>query len=171
MSKRKSFKETLIMSSLIVILLSMTHCAVKTDSLPALPKDILGITIGMSKNEAQKRLEAIARVEREGRKSGELWQLNDNPHFRHIAIAYDKENRVRFVTGLVDKETVKERIRFADVGDLSLARHEVTEPHYRYTWNVPATDSSPSQIIMLYGDDKELVTIYSLAKKNEPGLK
>jgi hypothetical protein len=49
----------------VVVLLLTTQCATKTVPAPNLPKDILGISVGMSKADAQKRLEEIAQFERE----------------------------------------------------------------------------------------------------------
>ena len=58
--------------------------------------------------------------------------------FSSIAVAYDKEDQVRFITAFVQKAAVKEKTRFAEVGDLTKAKAEITEPHYRYIWEVPA---------------------------------
>jgi len=75
---------------------------------PNLPKDILGISVGMNKADAQRRLEEIATFESEGRKVGQLWRLKNDPHFSSVAVDYDKENRVRFVTAFVEKTTAKD---------------------------------------------------------------
>ena len=137
----------------VVILLTILQCSAKIA--PNLPKDILGISIGMSKADAQQRLEEIATFESEGRKVGQLWRLKNDPHFSSVAVDYDKENRVRFVTAFVEKTTTKEKIKFTEVGDLTKARAEIVEPHYRYIWEVPAE-----------GDNPEFVETYSLAKIN-----
>lgn len=151
----------------IVILLTMTHCANKTAS--DLPKDILGISIGMDKAEAQKRLEQIAQFESEDRKTGQLWLLKNDPHFNNIAVGYDADNQIRFVTALVEKTTAKERMRFSDVGDLSVAVKEVVGPHHKYFWDVPANENKPDYQIFAYGNEPEFLTIYSLSKKIKPG--
>ena len=109
----------------------------------------------MSKADAQQRLEEIATFESEGRKVGQLWRLKNDPHFSSVAVDYDKENRVRFVTAFVEKTTAKEKIKFTEVGDLTKAGAEIVEPHYRYIWEVPAE-----------GDNPEFVETYSLAKIN-----
>lgn len=145
-----------------VLLLSMTHCARKTVDLP---KDLLGIYVGMNQADAQKRLEEIAVFESKARKAGHLWKLKDNPHFSHLAIDYNKENKIRFVTAFADPATAKERLRFAEVGDLTTAEAEISEPHYRYVWEVPAEGDKPACVVNIYGDNPEFVTTYSLADK------
>ena len=163
-----SVKNFIFVLCFAAAILTMTQCATKTAPAIELPKDLMGISIGMSKDAAQKRLQEIAQLESEGRKVGQLWQLKDNSRFQHLAVGYSKENQVRFVTGLVDKEKVRERIRFADVGDLSQAKPDINEPHYRYTWKVSGTDGRPSYFVTIYGDNKDFLTIYSLATK--PGI-
>lgn len=159
----KSIFKTLGFGIVIVILLTMTHCANKTAS--DLPKDILGISIGMSKVDAQKRLEEIAQFESEARKVGQLWGLKNDWRFSSVAVGYDKENRIRFVTAFVEPKTAKERIRFSDVGDLTKAKAEILEPHYRYIWEIPAEEGKSPVILNIYGDNPEFVTTYSLAEK------
>ena len=153
----------------VVILLTLTQCASKTAPAPSLPKDILGISVGMSKADAQKRLEEIAQFEREDKKTGQLWRLKNNPQFNNLAIGYDRDNKIRFVTALVEKTTAKERMRFTDVGDLASAEKQITEPHYRYFWDVPASEGKPAYRIFVYGSEPEFLTIYSLSQANKSG--
>jgi hypothetical protein len=140
----------------------MTQCARKTADLP---KDLRGIYIGMKQEDALRRLEEIAVFESKTRKAGHLWKLKDDSRFSHLAIDFNKENKIRFVTAFVDPATAKERIRFADVGDLTTARAEISEPHYRYIWEVPAEGDEPACVVNIYGDNPEFVTTYSLADK------
>jgi len=148
----------------VVLLLTMTQCASKTVPAPNLPKDILGISVGMNKADAQKRLEEIAQFESEDRKTGQLWRLKNDPRFKHIAVAYDKDGKIRFVTVLVEKTTAKERMRFSDVGDLASAEKQTVGPHSNYFWDVPAAEDTPAYRILMYGDEPEFLTIYSLSK-------
>jgi len=148
-----------------VILLTIMQCSAKTA--PDLPRDILGISIGMNKADTQQRLEEIATFESGGRKVGQLWRLKRDPHFSSIAIDYDKENRVRFVTAFVEKTTSKEKIRFTEVGDLTKAKAEIVEPHYRYIWEVPAEGDKAAYVVNVYGDNPEFVQMYSLSKTNQ----
>jgi len=148
-----------------VILLTIMQCSAKIA--PDLPKDILGISIGMSKADTQQRLEEIATFESGGRKVGQLWKLKNDPHFNSVAVDYDKENQVRFVTAFVEKTTAKEKIKFTEVGDLTKAKAQIVEPHYRYIWEVPAEGDKAAYVVNVYGDNPEFVQTYSLSKTNQ----
>lgn len=166
----KTILKTLGLCSVIVIILLMTQCTGRVAPAPELPKDILGISVGMNKDEAQKRLSEIGQLESEGRKTGNLWRLKDDSRYSHLAIAYDADNRIRFVTALVDKATVKERVRFSEIGDLEKAKKEIVEQNHRYVWEAAASDGKPAYIVNIYGDSPEYLTIYSLSKKVESGV-
>jgi len=156
--------KNLLVGFLFIGLLTVTQCATKAVPAPDLPKDILGIRVGMGRDDAQRRLEEIAQFLREDRKTGQLWRLKDDSRFNHIAVAYDRDKKIRFVTVFVEKTTVKERMRFSDVGDLSIAEKQVTGPHSNYFWDVPAGAGNPAYRILVYGNEPEFLTIYSLSK-------
>lgn len=160
--------KTLKLSIFVVVLLTTLQCTAKSEPASDLPKDILGISVGISKADAQKRLEEIAVFERDERKNQQVWKMKDNSRFGNIAVGYDKDERIRYVTGFVDKDAVKEKIRFTDVGDLSKAKQEILEPHYRYIWEVPATENNLAYFVNIYGDNRDFVTTYSLAKIYKP---
>jgi len=160
----KAILKTLSSGISIMLLLAMTQCTAKTA--PALPTDLLGISIGMNKADTQRRLEEIATFESKGRKVGQLWKLKNDPHFSSIAVDYDKEDRVRFVTAFVEETTAKEKIKFTDVGDLTKAKAEIVEPHYRYIWEILSEGEEAAYTVNVYGDNPEFVETYTLAKKN-----
>ncbi len=149
----------------IVLLLTLTQCAGRTA--PALPKDILGISVGMDKDAAQKRLSEIGELQSEDRETGNLWRLKDDARFKHLVVAYDAENRIKFVTALVDEKTAKERVRFSEIGDLETAKKEEFAPNYRYTWEVLTADGKPAYSVSIYGTNPEHLTIFSLTKPLE----
>ncbi|MGI8788879.1 MAG: hypothetical protein ACR2HG_14145 [Pyrinomonadaceae bacterium] len=165
-------KQLVKMIRLIVFVLvfpALLQCANKaTNSAVVLPKDILGLSVGMSKADADRRLREIADFERDEEKNQQLWRLKNDAHFSEMAVGYDKENRVRYITMFVDAATAKERIRFSDVGDTSRAKQEIMPPHYRYIWEVPASDGNPAYFVNIYGDNPDSVTIYTLNRKYEP---
>ncbi len=145
---------------LAVFLLSMANCAPRQTV--ELPKDILGIRVGMSKEEAQKRLEEISEFERDERKQQQIWRLKNDAHYSHIAIGYDKSNQVRYLTAFADSS--KKRVRFSDIGDLSSAKQEITNPHYKYTWEIPASGENPAYFVSAYGTESEFLSSCSLMK-------
>lgn len=139
-----------------------------TKTVQNLPHDILGISVGMNKADAQKRLEEIAVFERDERKRQEIWKMKDTARFGNIVVGYDKDDRIRYVTAFVDKDAVKEKIRFSEVGDLSTSKQEILKPHYRYIWEVPANENKPAYFVNIYGDNPEFVTTYTLARLYQP---
>lgn len=149
-----------------VFLLSLVSCARKTTELP---KDLLGLYVGMKKEDAQKRLEQIAAFERDEEKNQQIWRLKNDSRFGELAIGYNKENQIQYITAFVDAATAKEKIRFSDVGDLSRAKKEIVEPHHRYIWEVPAKDERAAYYVNVYGDSSETVTIYTLNRVLKPG--
>lgn len=131
--------------------------------LPAdLPKDLLGIRIGMPKAEAQKQLELIGSFQRDEQPKQQVWSTRNDPRFGAFAIGYDRDDRIRYITAFVDK-TMRERIKFTDVGDISKAKQEIQPPHYRYIWIVPAADGMPEYQVNIYGDNPDKLTMFSLA--------
>src|SRR5688500_12478477 len=119
---------------LVVVTLIASACSVKQTAV--LPKDLLGISVGMNRSEAIKRLQEIAEFESNARKRQELWKLKDTSRFSRIAVGYTAKDQVRYVTAFVEREVSSEPLRFSDVGNLAKAKTEIMEPHYRYIWEV-----------------------------------
>lgn len=165
MSERKIISKQFVSSGLIILLLSISQCATKSPKKANVPGDILGISVGMHKEAAQKHLEDIAQFERDERTRQQVWRLKNDPHFSQLAIGYDDQDQVRYVTAFVDPASAKERIRFTDVGDLSQAKREIVAPHYRYIWEVPARDGKPVYFVNVYGDNPDFLLHYSLSGK------
>lgn len=161
-------KNVLTLILLIFLLITMPQCTRIASSRSQLPHDILGIYIGMKKDDVSKHLNDIANFDRNERKNQQVWILKNDPRFSHVAVGYDKENNVRYVTAFVDAANAKERIRFSDVGDLSNAKSEITAPHYRYIWEVPPEHNKPAYFVSIYGDNPESLLYYSISKKIVP---
>jgi len=125
------------------LLLCAANCgAPAVESPKDLPKDLLGVRIGMSKDEAQKSLEQVAVFTREERKRQQLWKLKQDPHFVDLAIGYDENERFRYITAFTEKKSGKKPMLFSSVGDLTKAKAEIVVPHHRYIWEIPAEGRS-----------------------------
>jgi hypothetical protein len=155
------FKKLLMMAGVLAYGLQAFSC---TNSMAAVPPgDLLGLSVGMSRIAAEDKLRTIATLERREEGRQQLWRLKGDPAFNTIAVGYDKEDRVRYLTAFVDKATAKVRISFASVGDISKARSEITGQHHRYIWTLGDQDVS------VYGDDQEFITIYTLVRRSKAG--
>lgn len=152
------------LSILSALLLMTMQCAANSETAPVLPDDIFGVKLGTDKTAAENLLRKVGELKNEAEKRQQVWTLNNDAHFDSLAIGYNRENRVRYITAFYEGKA-SERMRFTDVGDVSKAKKEVTEPHHRYSWEVPANDANPAYIVTIYGTDKEYLTTYSLAEK------
>lgn len=141
-------------------MLAGIQCATKPAVEP--PKDILGISMGMAKADAQKRLEEIAVFERDDRRQQQVWKLKDDSRYSNLALGYDKNDQIRYIT--VFASSAENRIRFSEVGDLSAAKEEITKPHYKYTWTVPESERNPAYVVTAYGTEPEFLLSYSLMR-------
>lgn len=150
----------------------LTQCAKSIESAIKQPRDVMGIYVGMEKDAATRRLAEIAKLKETNRKQGQLWTIRvEDTRLSDIGVAYDKENRVRFVTAFIDKQKARERIRYSDLGDLTAAKTEIVGNNKRYLWEVPARDGRPGYFVDAHGDEPDFVSFYVLAKKTAAGEK
>lgn len=146
---------------LLPLVLAFGDCARKGASAD-LPKDILGVGVGMSKEDAEHRLREIGKFSRDDVKNQQLWFVRDDPHFGSLAVGYDKENRVRYVAGIA-KVKGGELMRFSQVGDVKSAKAEIVGPNHKYVWDVPAANSKPAQTIIAQGNNADYLSMLTLA--------
>lgn len=127
--------------------------------------EILGISLGMKKPKAQKRLEKIATFERNDRRRQEIWKLKDNRQYSHILLGYDADLRIRYVTAVADEQG--ERVRYSDVADIDQAKQD-GEPkinNYNYVWEVKSRGKNrPHFIASARGRDPQYLSTYSIKK-------
>ena len=128
--------------------------------------EILGLRIGMEKAAAHTRLNEMSEFVRNEGRNQEIWKVKDASRFAEVAIGYS-EDKIRYVTAFVDKAQANELIPFSGVGDLRSAKAEIMEPHYRYIWDIPASDGDPACSVNVYGDNPDFITIYTLAERTD----
>lgn len=162
MNDKKAIIYRFVLSGLTILLLSISQYATKSQTRSSLPREIVGLTLGMSRADAQKRLEQIGEFERDDRKQQQVWRLKDDPRYSHIVLGFDASEQVRYLTAFVDRS--KARILFSDIGDITKAKQEIVEPHYKYTWEVPVADGKASYLVVAYGNEPDLLSSCSLSK-------
>ena len=113
------------------------------------PSDILGVRLGMSRDEVRSRLASEARLEREERRRHEIWSVSDDPRFASLIIGYTKEWNVRFVTAVAKPDGVA--VRYGDVLDLSAAKLKTAGRTRTYTW---VTGTPPYSVIAIGGPSR-----------------
>ncbi len=128
-----------------------------------LRRDVVGIRINMSREDAHRRLQKIGRMEREERGRQEVWTLEKDPHFASVLIGYDKEFKVRYITAIAREGGA--RMFYTDVANLKSAYAENAPGHFKYTWEVKARGKSPAYFVILMGRDPQYLTSLSMKKK------
>jgi hypothetical protein len=122
------------------------------------PREILGVSIGMSFDDAQKHLANAGKPTKD--ESGpqgakQIWQL-DHPRFSYLIVSYDDEQKVAWLTAFA-KKTGKP-MRYRDVGNLQEAR---VQGRYFYFWTVKDKDGD-GYIVRAAGTDSERLETLSL---------
>lgn len=141
------------------LLLLATACAGTVEPKP----EILGVRLGMTREEAHARLQAIAKLEKEERKQQEVWRLEGDPSYTHLIVAYNKGyTAVRYVTAVANEQG--RRVPYADVINLHLARTESTPASRSYTQETPARDGQPGFFTRAIGSDPTHLKYYSVER-------
>jgi len=151
---------------ILVIFAGITALKCSSSRLPS--TEFLGLRIGMDRSSATEHLNQISQFIRDEGHHQELWRLKDPSSFGTVAVGYSKD-KIRYITAFVEKNKREQPITFSSIGDINTARSEVAEPHFRYIWEIPATEQSPACSVSVYGDNPEFVTIYTLVGRNDNG--
>ena len=139
------------------LLLLAAACATAVEPQP----EILGVRLGMSREQAHARLQQIGKLEKEERRQQEVWQLTDEPSYSHLMVAYNKEyTSVRYVTAVAKDQG--RPVAYADVINLGGARLESTQATRTYTQETPARAGRPGFITKAIGTDPTHLKYYSV---------
>jgi hypothetical protein len=148
-----------IVVTICCLLLLSTACATTVEPKP----EILGIRLGMSREEAHARLQEIGKLEKEERRQQEVWLLTGDPSYTHLMVAYNKEyTSVRYVTAVANEQG--RRVPYADVVNLGSARLESTQASRTYTQELPARGGRPGFVAKAIGTDPTHLKYYSVER-------
>lgn len=138
-------------------------------SAKAVPRTVLGVSPGMSEEDAHRVLRRVAEKqvdegekeeEEEGRGRDEIWTLKRDPHFAKVIVGLDARNRVRYVTALAKEDG--RRMAYSDVAALRGARAEESGVFRRYTWEVKPHGKSPGYLVIAQGRDRQYLMSLSI---------
>lgn len=149
---------------LLLALVVLTQCDKKPDSETAGRKEILGVSIGMSKDEAQRRLREVGQFERNERKQQEMWALPTDARYSRAALGYDAGGKVRYITAFARSQGNTTQIKYEDFGDLKTARQNVFLANVEYVWEIPARGDNPGYFVIARGFDPTYAKTASLMK-------
>jgi hypothetical protein len=125
---------------------------------------IMGISLGMSRDDARTHLKSIGSLQRETRKRQEVWTIRDD-RISHVLVGYDPEFRVRYVTAIA--RTDGPRIRYDDVADLKSAQREQNQGNYKLTWQIAARSGHSAYVLIAHGHDSQYLESYSVKKMDQ----
>lgn len=146
-----------IFAAICCLLLLATACSTAVEPKP----EILGVRLGMSREEAHARLQDIGKFEKEERRQQEVWRLAGDPNYSHLMVAYNKGyTSVRYVTAVANEQG--SRLRYADVIDPARARLESTQATRTYTQEIPARAAQPGFVAKVIGDDPTYLKYFSV---------
>ena len=138
---------------------------VLANATPAEPRpEIMGIALGMSRDDARARLRSLGTLEKEARKRQEVWAIKDE-RISHLLVGYDPEFRVRYVTAVT--RTGGPRIRYDEVADLKHAQRVNNQGNYKFTWEVAARQGQSAFITIAHGRDSQYLESYSVKKLDQ----
>ena len=150
-------KKTVV--TICCLLLLVAACSRAVEPKP----EILGVRLGMSREEAHARLQEIGKLEKEERKQQEVWKLAGDRPYSHLIVAYNKEfTAVRFVTAVAKEEG--RRVRYADVIDTAKAKRTQAGNSVTYTLEVQGRDGQPGYVVKAIGNDPDYLKYYSVEK-------
>lgn len=153
------------MKRLLSLSLLLVIGSISVSAAPARPRpEIMGISLGMKRDDARARLQSLGRLEKEQRKRQEVWAVNDS-RISHLLVGYDTENRVRYVTAVA--RTDGPRIRYQELADLKSAQHSITPGNHKFTWEVAARRGQSAFTLIARGHDAQYLDSYSVKKKDQ----
>ncbi len=146
---------------LVTAICCLLLLAVACSSAAGPKPEILGVRLGMSREEAHARLQEVGKLEKQERKQQEVWRLNGDPNYSHVMVAYNKEyTSVRYITAVANEQGG--RVPYADVVNTRGARLESTQASRTYTQETPARDGQPGFITRAIGTDPTYLKYYSV---------
>lgn len=142
-----------------LILLALAACA--RDPGRAGGHDVLGLRVGMSREDALKRLEQLGRKERDERKQQEVWALKDHPDYTHLLVGFNREKtEVRYVTAVARPG----RVRYDSVVDPDKAKRTDVLNNHTYEQEVAPDGAHPGYIVAARGTNPQYLSYYSLKR-------
>jgi hypothetical protein len=153
-----------IVFAVCCLLLLAAACSTKGEPKP----EILGVRLGMSRDEAHARLQEIGKLEKEERRQQEVWRLNGDPSYSHLMVAYNKEyTSVRYVTAVASEQG--RRVPYAEVINLGSARLESAQASRTYWQEFPESLGRPGFVAKAIGADPTYLKYYSVVRSDSEG--
>jgi hypothetical protein len=128
-------------------------------------RQILGLRLGMNREQAHTRLKEIGQFVRNESQKQEVWTVRD-PNYSHLLIGLAKDDKLRYVTAVAREDKEAKPVPYQSIGDLKEAR-VAGDPKiqvYNYQWHLPAEKGEPETLIIAIGRDPDKLSTYSLKR-------
>jgi hypothetical protein len=162
------------MKNIIRLSLSLAVCAlVASRSLAQeLPREILGLNLKMTKEDARKRLREIGMFVRNEAGWQEVWKVRD-ASFSHLIVGFGKDGKLNYVTAVAAENKEAKRVEYQKIGSLKTARQtgDVEIKNFNYQWHLPSGEDGPHTLVIAAGRDPKFLTTYSLKNLNNAPAK
>lgn len=112
-----------------------------------LPDGVLGLRPGMNDLQVRERLAKVGEVVRGEDMAKQTWKLRDR-RYEYMVLRYDADWRLQWATFFARANG--RRVRYRDIGDLSLASH--AGRHF-FTWSVPSRGEPGNWTVVARGGD------------------
>ncbi|HJP90597.1 MAG TPA: hypothetical protein VJ875_01495 [Pyrinomonadaceae bacterium] len=126
--------------------------------------EIMGIALGMNRDDAHAHLKSLGSLEKDERKLQEVWALRD-ARISHLLVGYDDEFRVRYVTAIAREGGP--RIRYQEVANLKSAQRIENQGNLRLTWEVPGRGKQLGYVIIARGRNPQYLDSYSVKRLSD----
>ena len=126
--------------------------------------EIMGVALGMGRDESQARLKSIGSMDQPERKRQEVWAIGD-PRISHLIVGYDAEYRVRYVTALARPNGP--RISYQEVAGLQNGRLLNNQGHYTLTREIGERPGQFAYVMIAHGRDPQYLDSYSIKRVKE----
>lgn len=126
-------------------------------------REILGLNLNMTNEEARERLEKIGSREKDEAGWQEVWKVRDD-HLSHVIVGFGKDEKLHYVTAVAREDKEAKRVPYSDIGNLkkSLQAGDVKIKNFKYEWELPAGKENPRMQVIAAGRDPKFLTTYSL---------
>lgn len=127
------------------------------------PRDVFGVSPGMSQTEASRLLDKVGRQQVADRMKHHVWEVQDS-RISFVGVRFDAKTKVvRWITAIA-RTDAEDRLRYSDMGDLGRAQHKTDGTNHTYIWRVAAKGKLPAYVFEALGNDPEYLTSYRLLR-------
>jgi hypothetical protein len=130
-----------------------------------LPDNVLGLRVGMSRDDVHRQLKKMGTLDREARGRQEVWTLSREPRFASVLVGFDADFKVRYVTAIAREGGIP--MRYSELASTKDAQVEnVSGAYTRYTWELKPVKKHAGYFLIAEGRDPQYLKSFSIKRHN-----